>query len=213
MLIPDNHDELRFEIRSLLATLEPSKFIPPAIVQRLQGLHAILQIQDIMKEDEFHARRRARRGLPEGYELTTSARLYGFRKKGDGEMTIAWKRTPEHAIRAAWDHVEAFETDEPIAAVVTTELSMRAPSPAQQQAMIDAVLVAALGGSASLDELVKATRLPSELEAVLVVDHLVTLGFLEEVKKTRDAALTEGEPVDMDSTDGPNRFFRFMREI
>lgn len=173
------------ELKNELAKLETLDNPPADIVARLQGLMAVLGAQEMLREFERSALYEKKRTTPpEGFELTSSRGLYGFRRKGT-ETTIRWADTLPKALRQAWDHAENILPEVESLVVATREHELEHATVRIQHAMLQAVLFVshhrdAIHPRAIVWEILEHIGLPED-SGVAVIDHLVELDYLEEV--------------------------------
>lgn len=126
--------------------------------------------------------------------MTMSGGLYGFRKRGTTE-TIVWLGSLPKAIRAAWDHVEEDVETVSKDVVPTNEFTVQFASITIQQAMMDALLCVrnARPQRERISTLMENMSI-SDAAAVRILEHLVGLGYLEEVLRDVDNEANEEQP-------------------
>lgn len=196
MLVTDlEHDATLALIRTAAAELKCCSNPDPSLIKRLEALIAIESAETLIKDRERDAERsRRREGPPDGYEMTMSGGLYGFRKRGTTE-TITWLGSLPRAIRAAWDHVEEAVETVSKDVITTNEFTVQFASITVQRAMMDALLCVrnARRQRERIATLIENMAV-ADAVAVRILEHLVGLGYLEEVLSDVDNEANEEQP-------------------
>jgi hypothetical protein len=176
-------------LRSLVDELRrsPSAILLQQSREKLDALLALAQAEEFLEDRTRHIdRQKQRETLPPGYSLTRSYGRYGYRPSPQSP-TVEWSSSPYSARRAAWVHHELSEGVVDEAEIQETlELRFSPAEAATHRAIVDIALKGAeLGmdhGRFDLDDLTTDIVLAGgEAAKEAVVDHLVLLGFLEEI--------------------------------